>query len=78
MTRLLEGHFVSATPIRPVPNWPAAGKGPVKVPSSGQERNARETVHRIGEIKAGPRGCTVRGSAESWSAREDWTITHNA
>jgi phosphoribosylformylglycinamidine cyclo-ligase len=22
-------------------------------------------------------GCTVRGSAETWSAREDWSATHN-
>jgi phosphoribosylformylglycinamidine cyclo-ligase len=31
-----------------------------------------ETVHRIGRIEAGDKGCTVRGSAESWSARADW------
>ncbi|MBI0474868.1 phosphoribosylformylglycinamidine cyclo-ligase [Sphingomonas sp. MA1305] len=40
-------------------------------------RAAGETVHRIGRIEAGPRGCTVRGPAESWSARADWTATHN-
>ena len=38
---------------------------------------AGETVHRIGEIEAGTRGCTVRGPAESWSAREDWSATHH-
>ena len=36
-----------------------------------------ETVHRIGEIEAGERGCTVRGPAGSWSAREAWSATHN-
>jgi len=39
---------------------------------------AGETVYRIGEIKQGPRGCTVTGSAEAWSAREAWEATHNA
>src|SRR5688572_3384485 len=38
---------------------------------------AGETVHRIGYVEAGEMGCTVRGSAETWSAREDWTATHN-
>ncbi|MFG6281618.1 phosphoribosylformylglycinamidine cyclo-ligase [Sphingomonas sp. S6] len=38
---------------------------------------AGETVHTIGRIDAGPRGCTVRGSTETWSARADWTATHN-
>ena len=37
---------------------------------------AGETVHRIGRIDAGEKGCTVRGSAETWSAREDWSATH--
>ena len=39
---------------------------------------AGETVHRIGMIEAGQRGCTVSGSAETWSARADWDATHNA
>jgi phosphoribosylformylglycinamidine cyclo-ligase len=38
---------------------------------------AGETVHRIGRVEAGPRGCTVRGSTETWSARADWTATHH-
>jgi phosphoribosylformylglycinamidine cyclo-ligase len=38
---------------------------------------AGETVHRIGIVESGPRGCTVKGSADSWSAREDWSATHN-
>jgi len=37
---------------------------------------AGETVHRIGLVEAGRRGCTVRGSAGTWSARGDWTATH--
>jgi phosphoribosylformylglycinamidine cyclo-ligase len=37
---------------------------------------AGEIVHRIGTISAGPRGCTVGGPAESWSAREAWSATH--
>ena len=37
---------------------------------------AGETVRRIGVVEAGKRGCTVRGSAETWSARADWTATH--
>ena len=41
-------------------------------------QEAGETVHRIGQIDRGARGCTVRGSAGSWSAREDWAVTHNA
>ncbi|RDE06356.1 phosphoribosylformylglycinamidine cyclo-ligase [Sphingomonas aracearum] len=39
---------------------------------------AGETVFRIGEIVTGQRGCTVKGSAGTWSARSDWTATHNA
>ena len=38
---------------------------------------AGETVFTIGRIEAGPRGCTVTGSAETWWARSDWTATHN-
>ena len=38
---------------------------------------AGETVHRIGHVEAGEMGCTVRGSAETWSAREDWSATHH-
>ncbi|TFI60160.1 phosphoribosylformylglycinamidine cyclo-ligase [Sphingomonas parva] len=37
---------------------------------------AGETVHRIGRIAAGGKGCTVSGSQGSWSARADWTATH--
>jgi phosphoribosylformylglycinamidine cyclo-ligase len=39
---------------------------------------AGETVHAIGRIEPGQRGCTVTGSAESWSARENWEATHFA
>jgi phosphoribosylformylglycinamidine cyclo-ligase len=40
--------------------------------------NAGETAFRIGEIVAGERGCTVFGSAETWSALRDWTATHES
>jgi phosphoribosylformylglycinamidine cyclo-ligase len=33
---------------------------------------AGETVFRIGQIEEGPRGCTVNGPNDSWTA------THNA
>ncbi|VVT02994.1 phosphoribosylaminoimidazole synthetase [Sphingomonas sp. EC-HK361] len=39
---------------------------------------AGEMVFRMGAIEAGPRGCTVKGSAETWSARDDWSATHHA
>ena len=38
---------------------------------------AGETVHRIGSIEGGARGCTVTGSAGTWSARAAWEATHN-
>jgi len=38
---------------------------------------AGEIVHRIGRIEAGEAGCTVRGSAGTWSAREDWSAIHH-
>jgi phosphoribosylformylglycinamidine cyclo-ligase len=34
---------------------------------------AGETVHRIGHIAVGEKGCTVIGSIETWSAMEDWS-----
>jgi phosphoribosylformylglycinamidine cyclo-ligase len=37
---------------------------------------AGETVHRIGHISEGPKGCTVSGSVETWSALENWKATH--
>ena len=39
---------------------------------------AGETAHVIGAIEAGPRGCTVQGAAEIWSARSDWAAIHLA
>ena len=39
---------------------------------------AGEAVFTIGTIVAGTRGCTVTGSAETWSAREAWEATHHA
>ncbi|HVF82877.1 MAG TPA: phosphoribosylformylglycinamidine cyclo-ligase [Sphingomicrobium sp.] len=38
---------------------------------------AGEQVHRIGHVTVGTRGCTVRGSDETWSARGAWSATHN-
>ncbi|MCU6452475.1 phosphoribosylformylglycinamidine cyclo-ligase [Sphingomonas sp. A2-49] len=38
---------------------------------------AGETVHTIGRVEAGTRGCTARGSTETWSARANWTATHD-
>ena len=37
---------------------------------------AGETAYRIGHIAAGEKGCTVSGSAGTWSAKSDWTATH--
>ena len=37
---------------------------------------AGETVVPVGRIEAGDKGCTVRGSAETWSAKSDWSATH--
>ncbi len=42
-----------------------------------QLEEAGETVFAIGRIEAGKRGCTVSGSADSWSARAAWTATHH-
>ncbi len=39
---------------------------------------AGESVMRIGEVVEGHRGCTVRGAAGTWSAREDWEAQHLA
>jgi phosphoribosylformylglycinamidine cyclo-ligase len=38
---------------------------------------AGETVHRIGHVTAGEKGCTVSGSVETWSARAAWSATHH-
>ena len=37
---------------------------------------AGETVVRVGDIRAGKSGCTVRGSQGTWGARNDWEATH--
>ena len=39
---------------------------------------AGETVAWIGRIEAGTRGCTVRGSADTWSARASWCADFDA
>ena len=37
---------------------------------------AGETVHMIGQVEPGTRGCTVSGAAEVWSSREAWDASH--
>ncbi|KEY99409.1 phosphoribosylformylglycinamidine cyclo-ligase [Sphingobium indicum] len=37
---------------------------------------AGETVVRVGAVEAGEKGCTVKGSQETWSAKADWSATH--
>ena len=37
---------------------------------------AGETVVRVGEIREGDTGCTVRGSQGAWGAMSDWEATH--
>ena len=44
---------------------------------SARLTEAGEAVHRIGTVETGDKGCTVKGSARSWSAREDWSATHH-
>jgi phosphoribosylformylglycinamidine cyclo-ligase len=39
---------------------------------------AGETVHHIGHVESGTRGCTVHGSAGTWNSPEDWSATHDA
>jgi len=38
---------------------------------------AGETVHRIGRIESGETGCTVAGSAGTWSALEAWSASYH-
>ena len=42
-----------------------------------QLTEAGETVHRIGHIAGGEKGCTVAGSVGTWAARADWSATHH-
>jgi phosphoribosylformylglycinamidine cyclo-ligase len=39
---------------------------------------AGEDVMHIGEVAAGPRGCTVRGPAGRWGSTLAWETTHTA
>ncbi len=39
---------------------------------------AGETVHVIGAVEAGPRGCTVAGAPEVWANHDAWEATHLA
>lgn len=43
---------------------------------SDKLRAAGEEVFEVGHITAGERGCTVKGSIETWSAKSDWSATH--
>jgi phosphoribosylformylglycinamidine cyclo-ligase len=38
---------------------------------------AGETILRIGRVEAGAKGCTVGGSAGTWSARQAWSVSHH-
>ena len=38
---------------------------------------AGETIHRIGQIESGTRGCTVTGVGGQWKSDRDWSQTHN-
>jgi phosphoribosylformylglycinamidine cyclo-ligase len=38
---------------------------------------AGERTFRIGTVEVGTRGCTVKGSAGTWSAREAWSASHD-
>ncbi|HTU11012.1 MAG TPA: phosphoribosylformylglycinamidine cyclo-ligase [Allosphingosinicella sp.] len=44
---------------------------------TAQLERAGEQVFAIGRVEAGERGCTVAGSAGSWSARAAWSATHH-
>jgi phosphoribosylformylglycinamidine cyclo-ligase len=43
---------------------------------TAQLEAAGETVVTVGRIEAGDKGCTVRGSTETWSAKSVWSATH--
>jgi phosphoribosylformylglycinamidine cyclo-ligase len=40
--------------------------------------SAGEAVHRIGDVQAGQRGCTIAAGPETWAAGKAWYATHNA
>jgi len=40
-------------------------------------QNAGEALFPIGRVETGTRGCTVKGSAETWSARQAWSASHD-
>ncbi len=39
--------------------------------------DAGETVFHIGHVTTAEKGCTVKGSVETWSARAAWSATHH-
>jgi len=38
---------------------------------------AGEMAYQVGTIAEGPRGCTVHGAQGTWSAKTEWSATHN-
>ena len=46
-------------------------------PVSDALTQAGESVHRIGLVMPGDKGCTVSGAEGTWSARSAWLATHN-
>jgi phosphoribosylformylglycinamidine cyclo-ligase len=40
-------------------------------------QDAGETVFKIGRVEEGAKGCTVLGAGGTWSARADWSATHD-
>jgi phosphoribosylformylglycinamidine cyclo-ligase len=52
---------------------------PVEAPALLADLNAAgETAFTVGTIEEGPRGCTVHGADEVWSARGAWEAVHLA
>lgn len=44
---------------------------------TGALQETGETVYEIGRIVPGPKGCTINGSAETWSGRSEWSATYH-
>ena len=42
-----------------------------------EQAQVQEQAFVVGRIEAGAKGCTVSGSAGTWSAPADWTATHH-
>jgi phosphoribosylformylglycinamidine cyclo-ligase len=50
----------------------------VIVSTDARDALGSDGVFEIGDVIAGPRGCTVRGKGGAWNSAEDWSVTHNA